>query len=65
MATDRCIDPAAISLVLGHWTMERLPHPVQTLELELLLSDLRHLFYGGEGVGIVGRKLRVDPVSHL
>ena len=65
MAADRCIDPATISLVRGHWAIERLPHPVQTLELERLLPDLRHLFYGGDRVGIVGRKLRVDPVSHL
>ncbi len=62
MRAHRRIDPAAGAFVLQHDIVQPLSHPVQALELERLIAC--HVQNGGDGMGVVGGELRIDPVGH-
>ncbi len=59
---DRGVDAAACAFPLQHDVVEPLAHAVKALELEGLA--LAHVEHRGDGVGVVGGELRIDPVGH-
>ena len=67
MRADGGIDAAARAFGCQHQIVQHLAHPVQALEFISLgpqTGSLRHVQDGGDGMGIVGRELRIDPVGH-
>ena len=63
MAADRGIDAAGLAKALGahDLAVQRLAHAVEPLELVRAIPGKRG--YGGNGVGIVGRELRIEAVG--
>ena len=63
MGADGCIDPAARRIGLEHLVMQRFTHTVQALKFKGLWV-IAHLNDRANRVGVVGGKLRINPVGH-
>ena len=60
---DRGVDAAAGFMVGQHDVMQAFAHAMQALKLEGGCVG-RHVQNGGHGMGVVGRELRINAVSH-
>ncbi len=66
MAADRRVDAGAGAVLVMQDLVQPLAHAVQALELEglgldaELVGDLQHR---GDGVGVVGRELRIEALG--
>ena len=64
MRADRGIDAAACGVVRQHDVVQTLAHAVQTLKFKGGTVG-PHVQNGGDGMGIMGGELRIDPVRHV
>ena len=58
------IDAAAVAMPFHDKIMQPLPHAMQALKFEIL-HPVGHLQDGGDGMGVMGRELRVDVIRHI
>ena len=63
MRANRRIDPASRSSIFRHNVMQRFAHPVQALEFKGP-RVVRHMQDSCNGMGIMRRELRINPVGH-
>ena len=63
MRTNRRVNPAPAARLPQHNIVQCFPHPMQTLEFKTILIR-GHMRNGADRVGIMCRKLWIDPVCH-
>ncbi len=63
MRTNWCVNPAVRAIIPHYKRMQRFSHPMKPLKL-IGFRVVRHMQNGCDSMGVVGRKLRVNPVGH-
>ena len=65
MRPDRRVNPAMRPLIPQHSVMQGFAHAVQALKFEPAAIVSGHMQHGCHRMRVVGRELRVDPVTHV